>query len=88
MRLWRRTALNIGERETKGRHPGRVRGSAFKLGAVSLVGTLGGVTERRLISMISAKGKSPEQLKAEVVAAYQKWQDAQQAAQQDAQKKH
>ena len=32
--------------------------------------------ERRLISLISGKGKSPEQLKAEVVAAYQKWQAA------------
>ncbi|MGO8964996.1 hypothetical protein [Mycobacterium sp.] len=32
---------------------------------------------RRLISMISAKGKTPEQLKAEALQAIQKWQDAQ-----------
>jgi hypothetical protein len=33
--------------------------------------------ERHLISMISTKGKTPEQLKAEALQAIQKWQDAQ-----------
>jgi hypothetical protein len=32
---------------------------------------------RRLISIISTEGKSPEQLKAEALQAIQKWQDAQ-----------
>jgi len=41
------------------------------------VTTLDGMGERRLISIISAKGKSPEQLKAEAWAAFQKWQEAQ-----------
>jgi predicted RNase H-like HicB family nuclease len=34
-------------------------------------------SERRLISMISTKGKTPEQLKAEALQAIQKWRDAQ-----------
>jgi hypothetical protein len=33
---------------------------------------------KRLIALISAKGKTPEQLKAEAVEAIRKWQEAQQ----------
>ena len=34
-------------------------------------------SERHLISMISAQGKTAEQLEAEALQAIQKWQDAQ-----------
>jgi hypothetical protein len=41
------------------------------------------VSERRLISLISGKGKSPEQLKAEAWAPFLKWQEAQRAPESD-----
>lgn len=52
------------------------------------VGTLGGVSERRLISMISGEEKSAEQLKAVARQALQKWQEAQRAPEPDGPDSH